>query len=113
MTFLQFARGFNENFDINSGQDICDESKTALHLAVIHNDIVMVNNLLKDGANPNLVDGLGQSPLELSLRENLTAIAKQILKFSSCIDFKSIENSRALTLSVEKLNVELTEMLLN
>lgn len=82
-------------------------------MAVMRNDLVMVNNLLKDGANPNLLDSFGHTPLELSLRENFSNVAKQILKFSNKIDFKSAQNSKILMLSVEKLNVELTELLLN
>ena len=74
MTFIQFSRGFNENYDIDS--EIGEDKRTALHLAVQKNDVTMVNNLLKDGADPNLLDSYGYTPLELSLRENLTMIAK-------------------------------------
>ena len=111
MTFIQFSRGFDENYDIDS--EIGEDKRTALHLAVQKNDVTMVNNLLKDGADPNLLDSYGYTPLELSLRENLTMIAKSILRFSNKIDFRSKQNSRILTLAVEKLNVELTELLLN
>jgi ankyrin repeat protein len=76
MTFIQFATGFDENYDIDGGQNLQEEARTALHLSVVRNDIVMVNNLLKDGANPNKMDCLGYTPLELSLRENFTNIAK-------------------------------------
>ena len=111
MSFIQFVRGFDEKYDIN--QQMNEENRTALHIAVQKNDLAMVNNLLKDGADPNLLDAYGYTPLELSLRENLTLIAKQILKFSGKINFRSAQNSRILTLAVEKMNVELTELLLN
>ena len=65
MTFIQFSRGFDENYDIDS--EIVEEKRTALHLAVQKNDVTMVNNLLKDGADPNLLDSFGYTPLELSL----------------------------------------------
>ena len=89
MTFIQFATGFDEFYSIDGGQNLQEEGRTALHLAIVRNDIIMVNNLLKDGANPNLLDVFGYTPLELSLRENFTNIAKQILRFSNKIDFKS------------------------
>ena len=73
----------------------------------------MVNNLLKDGADPNALDSHNYSPLELAMRENFSSVAKQILKFSNKINFKTLQNSRILMLAVEKLNLELTELLLN
>ena len=57
MTFIQFSRGFDENYDIDS--EIGEDKRTALHLAVQKNDVTMVNNLLKDGADPNLLDSYG------------------------------------------------------
>jgi ankyrin repeat protein len=76
MTFCQFATGFDPKFEIDNGYDLDGDGRTALHLAVVNNDIVMVNNLLKDGANPNFIDSFGCTPLEISLKENLTSIAK-------------------------------------
>ena len=81
-------------------------------MAVIKNDQAMVNNLLKEGADPNLLDNYSYSPLGLALTHNLIAISKLILKFSQKINFKTPENSRLLLLSVEKLDIDLTEELL-
>ena len=72
----------------------------------------MVNNLLKDGSDPNLLDNYQYSPLGLALTHNLINISKLILKFSQKINFKTAENSRLLLLSVEKLDIDLTEELL-
>jgi hypothetical protein len=36
----------------------------------------MVNNLLKDGANPNCIDEYGFSPLGLALDLNLNSIGR-------------------------------------
>ena len=72
----------------------------------------MVNNLLKEGANPNLLDNYQYSPLGLALNKSLIAVSKLILKFSQRINFKTAENSRLLLLSIEKLDIDLTEELL-
>ena len=58
VTFRQFAKGFSDNgkYNIDGGQKIQEDGRTSLHLAVIKNDQAMVNNLLKDGADPNLLD---------------------------------------------------------
>ena len=114
MTFGQFAKGFihHGTYDVDAGQDLQEDGRTSLHLAVINNDQAMVNNLLKDGANPNRLDHHHLSPLGLAIRENYIDIAKLILKFSSRINFKTPDNSRMLLLSVDKLNIDLTEELL-
>jgi ankyrin repeat protein len=51
----------------------------------------MVNNLLKDGANLNLLDNYQNSPLVLAIQDNRTAIAQLLLQFSDRIDFKSAQ----------------------
>lgn len=53
----------------------------------MNNDQAMVNNLLKDGANPNLIDNNNFSPLTLALHENLFDISNLILKYSDKINF--------------------------
>ena len=114
MTFLQFAKGFVEGgeYDVDGGQDIQVDSRTSLHLAVIKNDIVMINNLLQDQANPNKLDHHYLSPLGLAIKEDRIDIANLILKYASRINFRTAENSRMLLLSIDKLNIELTEDLL-
>lgn len=59
-----------------------------------------------------MLDNYQYSPLGLALSKNLTAASKLILKFSQKINFKSAENSRLLLLSIEKLDIDLTEELL-
>ena len=72
MTFLQFAKGFAHGgeYDIDGGQEFHPDGRTSLHLAVLRNDLVMISNLLQDGANPNKLDHSYLSPLGLAARED-------------------------------------------
>ena len=79
---------------------------------MVNDDRTMTSNLLKDGANPNIVDSYQYTPLGLAIQQNHMDIAKLILKFSEKINFKTPENSRILLLAIEKLNIDLTEDLL-
>jgi len=114
MTFKQFAQGFStdKKYDINS-QDEDLEMRTSLHQAVINQDQAMTNNLLKDGADPNLADFFSNTPLAVALECDNADIAKLILKFSDRIDFKIEENRKLLVLAVTKLNSEIVEVLLS
>lgn len=61
--------------------------RTPLHLAVFKKDYAMVSNLLKEGANPNMVDNRNHTPLTLALSLEFTGIAELILKFSDRLNF--------------------------
>ena len=39
---------------------------TPLHLAAYHGRNTIIEHLIKDGANPNVMDGFGQTPLSIS-----------------------------------------------
>lgn len=82
-------------------------------MAVLNNDRAMVDNLLKDGANPNLGDFYSNTPLADAIESDQTEIAELILKFSERIDFKLQENQKLLLLAVTKLNCEIVEQLLS
>lgn len=113
MTFKQFAQGFatDKKYDINSqNEDL--EMRTSLHQAVLNKDRAMVNNLLKEGADPNLADFFSNTPLADALEYENFEIAKLILKFADRIDFKVEENQKLLLLAVTKLNCEIVESLL-
>lgn len=113
MTFKQFAQGFSidKKYNINSqNEDL--EMRTSLHSAVINNDRAMVNNLLKDGADPNIADFFQNTPLADALELENFEMAKLILKFAQKIDFSLEENKKLLLLAVTKLNSDIVESLL-
>lgn len=86
--------------------------RTSLHSAVINNDRAMVNNLLKDGADPNIADFFQNTPLADALELENFEMAKLILKYAQKIDFQIEENRKLLLLAVTKLNCEIAETLL-
>lgn len=86
--------------------------RTSLHSAVINNDRAMVNNLLKDGADPNIADFFQNTPLADALELENFEMAKLILKFAQKIDFSLEENKKLLLLAVTKLNSDIVESLL-
>ena len=61
--------------------------RTSLHMAVLNNDRAMVENLLKDGADPNLGDFYLNTPLADAIDSESTEIAELILKYSDKINF--------------------------
>ena len=73
----------------------------------------MVNNLLKDGADPNVADFFMNTPLADALELENFEMAKLILKFVQKIDFSLEQNNKLLLVAVTKLNVEIVEILLN
>ena len=83
MSFRKFAKGFTHNgkYDIDGGQQMEEDGRTSLHIACNNNDQAMVSNLLKDGANPNLMDNYQLTPLALSLALDHNEVSKLILKF--------------------------------
>ena len=56
-----------------------EDGRTSLHLAVLRNERIMVDNLMKDGANPNLLDNYQNSPLALAIQDNRTVVAQILL----------------------------------
>lgn len=72
----------------------------------------MVNNLLKDGADPNIADFFQNTPLADALELENFEMAKLILKFAQKIDFSLEENKKLLLLAVTKLNSDIVESLL-
>ena len=72
----------------------------------------MVNNLLKDGADPNLADFFSNTALAEALELENYDMAKLILKFVQKIDFNLESNNKLLLLAVTKLNSEIVETLL-
>jgi len=57
-----------------------EQGRTSLHLAVINNDLAMVDNLLREGASVNLIDSNIMTPLAIAISDGKTEIAKCLLK---------------------------------
>lgn len=117
MTFKQFAECINAvppdgEYDIDGGHIYDDDGRTSLHKAVLKNDQAMVQNLLREGADPNIHDSYGMSALTLAFNQNHQSICKIIMKMTNKIDFSSGENSNLILHAVDKLDFEMLKQLL-
>lgn len=75
MTFKQFGHAMmglkeEKDYDVDAGYLFDEDSRTALHKAVLKNDQAMVTNLLKDGSNPNIKDCYDMNPLTMAFNQN-------------------------------------------
>ena len=68
-----------ENVDNN--KDELDVKQLELLVAIKNNDIIAVNNLLKEGVNPNFQDDDGYSPLHRAIENNNLDIVKALLSY--------------------------------
>ena len=66
-----------ENIDNNKSE--LDVKQLELLLAIKNNDIIAVNNLLKEGVNPNFQDEDGFSPLHRAIEKNNLDLVKALL----------------------------------
>ena len=72
----------------------------------------MVDNLLKEQADPNIMDNMNLTPLGLALNLNYSGILKLILKYDNLINFASPQTSSLILVAIENLDVELAQQLL-
>lgn len=69
--------------DVNS---VNDQGETPLHLAVYHNHILIVDQLLDFGAQINIQNKEGESPLFYAVRKSLTPIIRLLLSRDASIE---------------------------
>ena len=68
-----------ENMVNNKGE--LDVKQLELLVAIKNNDIIAVNNLIKEGVNPNFQDDDGYSPLHRAIENNNLDIVKALLSY--------------------------------
>ena len=73
----------------------------------------MVDNLLREGANINLIDSNIMTPLAIAISDGKTEIAKCLLGRNFGIDFSLGQNLKLLPLCCESLNIEIFRILIN
>lgn len=87
--------------------------QTALVLAVVNDDIDLVNFLLSHGANPNIVDREGDSPLIYAVRINNPAIIRTLIKNGADHNITNLRGDTAFSLAFESRDIDLIESLIN
>lgn len=102
----------SQSIDINA---ISSNGEAALHKAIRNNQLLIVQILLKAGANPNLKEegGLEYPPLMIALRYPALdkAIFQTLLEFGANVNASSRSGETALMLAVSNLNLEAVRQL--
>ncbi|MFT5329727.1 MAG: ankyrin repeat protein [Parasphingorhabdus sp.] len=86
--------------------------ETALHIVVERRDIIWVGFLLQKGANPNIRDKAGMTPLMLATQLKFLEGAKTLLANKADVDETNNHGETALILAVHLPDVELVRLLL-
>ena len=102
-TFLE--EGLSPDFRI--------DDSTLLTSSVFHNSTEIVSYLLKKGANPNLWDNKGKSPLALACEKGNERISKILLEYGANIYYKYPDGENLLTKSTLNESFEIVSLLLN
>ena len=91
-----------------------ENDNTLIHKVVKSkvNEQKIMKILLEYGANPNLKDANGQTPLHLAIADDKIEIVKLLLEY--LVDYNSKDNSGniPLTLAIKKNRIEIVELLL-
>ena len=92
--------------DLTSGQ-------TALHIVVERRDLVWTKFLLQRGANPNIRDKQGVSPLQLAVGLGFVDGVESLLKSGAEIDVNDKAGETPLIAAVHRRDVALIRLLLS
>ncbi len=95
---------------INTRDDVSGE--TALHIVVGRRDTTWLAFLLAKGANPNISDKKGVSPLMLATQYGWADGATLLLKSKAAVDGANRSGETALIRAVQLRNAELVRILL-
>lgn len=95
---------------INTRDDVSGE--TALHIVVNRRDLTWLNYLLGRGANPNIADKKGNSPLMLATQLNFPEGAEVLIAKKAQVDASNRSGETALIRAVQLRNATMVRLLL-
>jgi uncharacterized protein len=95
---------------INTRDDVTGE--TALHIVVARRDSTWLGFLLAKGANPNISDKKGVSPLMLSTQYGFADGAGLLLKYKAAVDGANRSGETPLIRAVLLRNTEMVRLLM-
>lgn len=98
------------NLDIDEKDD--DDGWTALHQAIYDDNFLMVQALLKYGANPDIKDEDGSSCFQWAAYKGDLKIIKEILKYKPNIDSQDSDGWAALMSAVQMGKCKAAELLM-
>lgn len=110
MELLKFVeqddlKGFKENLDMDSIEELDDKKNTILHLCVEMGKYEFVDVLLYNGADPNAKNKDGNTALHISAQKDSGKIMEILLEFGGDLDIKNNHQRTAINLArVSKSN---------
>jgi ankyrin repeat protein len=102
------------NYEAYSITEVNDLGQSLLHLAIASNCLEISEDLIKRGADVNLVDIRKLSPLHYAAQNNLPDMAKLLISSGAIIDLQNEHGNKALWDAVfnARGNYEIVKMLL-
>lgn len=91
--------------DIASGE-------TALHIVAARRDAVWIRFLTQNGANPNVRDKAGNTPLSIAVGLGFTEGAEDLIKAGARIDEANATGETPLITAIHRRDLRMVEMLL-
>jgi ankyrin repeat protein len=98
------------------GPDVNQRSSdgtTALHWAIYHNDVGLIDRLLTAGANPNARNDYGSTPLALAAVVGNVPVIKKLLKAGADVESANEDGQTALMIVARTSNVEAASVLVS
>lgn len=90
-----------------------DTGDTALHIVIRRSDVPWLGFLLQGGADPNLRDRSGNTPLLLATVNNFNEGVRILLLVNARVDLKNNSGETPLIKAVQARNVTVAKMLLD
>ena len=87
-----------------------DVGKTLLLYAVLSNDVAIVLNLIKYGADVNVKDNNGLSPLQQAILDGRTEIAKYLIEFGADVNEIDAKGKSLCGLAIDNDNEHIVKM---
>lgn len=104
MELLKFLQendleGFKENLDMDSIEEIDEEKNTILHHCVEKGTYDFVDALVYNGADPNVKNKYGETPVHIAARNDFDKIMELLLEFGGDVTIKNNHQRSALNLA--------------
>ncbi|XP_062907647.1 BRCA1-associated RING domain protein 1 isoform X1 [Mobula hypostoma] len=87
------------------------KGETPLHIASIKGDVATVEQLLENGANPNIKDNAGWTPLHEACNHGHVKVVQMLLQFGVLVNTPGYENDSPLHDAVRNGHVDVIKLL--
>lgn len=89
-----------------------DTGEGALHIVIKRRDLPWLNYLLSKGANPNLTDGEGNTPLTLAAAQGFSDAISSLISYKADVNGRNRAGETPLIKAVQALNLPVVRQLL-